>query len=129
MIVGAAMAAFGVVLVFFADKGWGALAISVIGICCGGFMAPSLTSVHKVIWTQAGIEGPSKMFGPTLGTARTMILWGDISRTGTTFTSYWYVEAADGRRVYWSYLYKGFGALTAMLRAKRPDLKLPAKMG
>ena len=126
---GASMAVGGVMAALFTDAGWISLGLTLMGICCGGFMAPSLTSIHKVFWTQDGIEGPSRMFGPTLGAARTKILWSDIKRTGTTITSYWYVEAIDGRRVYWSYLYKGFGALTAMLRSKRPDLPLPADMG
>jgi hypothetical protein len=126
---GSAFALGGVAAALFADAGWAGLALTVMGLCIGGFMAPSLSSVHKVVWNEDGIEGPSKMFGPTLGLARTAIPWGDIKRTGTTITSYWYVEANDGRRIYWSYLYKGFGVLTAMLRLRRPDVPLPAKMG
>ncbi|CAN5621673.1 hypothetical protein BH10PSE6_BH10PSE6_35810 [soil metagenome] len=64
------------------------------------------------------------MYGPALGTARTTIAWPDVVRTGSTITSYWYVESRDGRRVYWSYLYKGYGALIAELRRQRPSLEL-----
>jgi hypothetical protein len=99
-----------------------------VGLGIAGFMSPSLTSVHKVTWGEDGIEGPSNLFGPTLGLRRTDISWSDIARTGTTMTSYWFVEALDGRRVYWSYLYKGHGALSAFISAKRPDLALPAAM-
>jgi hypothetical protein len=100
-----------------------------MGGMMGGFMAPSLTSVHAVHWTESGIEGPSKTFGPTLGTQRTEIRWDDIVASGKTPTSYWFIQSTDNRRVYWSYLYKGHGALTAALRANCPDLTLPNDMG
>ena len=51
------------------------------------------------------------------------IPWGDIRRTGKTATGYWYVEAEDGRRVYWSYLYKGYGAFVQALAELTPDRK------
>ena len=65
------------------------------------------------------------MFGPTLGAARTQIQWADIVRTGKTATSYWFVETSDGRRIYWSYLYKGYRAFVGYLRTRCPDLVLP----
>ncbi len=64
------------------------------------------------------------MFGPTLGAARTEIAWSEIAKTGKTITGYWYVESGDGRRVYWSYLYKGYGALVLALRGHCPSLQL-----
>jgi hypothetical protein len=94
----------------------------VLGACLAGFMAPSLTHVHDVSWDMEGIEGPSKLFGPTLGLKRDRIVWSDIATTGTTTTSYWFVETVDGRRVYWSYLYKGYGALLEALEKHRPGL-------
>ena len=129
VIVGAAMMLFGIARALFGQANWGSFALAVIGTAIVGFMVPSLTSIHWVSWSQDCIEGPSKMFGPTLGTARTKIAWNDLRRTGTTLTSYWYVEAYDGRRVYWSYLYKGHGALSAFLRSKRPDLVEPGNIG
>jgi hypothetical protein len=100
----------------------------VLGLVVAGFMAPSLTTLHNVTWTDEFLDGPSRLFGPSLGRARAKIAWGDIVGAGTTLTSYWYVESRDGRRVYWSYLYKGFGSLTEQLRARCPSLALPAAM-
>jgi hypothetical protein len=81
-----------------------------------GFMAPSVTSVHAVRWNELGIDGPCTTFGLTLGTQRTLLRWEQIVRSGKTATGYWYVESLDGRRVYWSFLYPGYGALVQALR-------------
>jgi hypothetical protein len=104
--------------------GWKGPIGALLFAAAAAFMAPSLTSVHAVNWNANCIEGPSRLFGPTLGFARTMITWVEIVRTGTTITSYWYVESRDGRRVFWSYLYRGHGALAAALQEHRPDLQL-----
>lgn len=102
-----------------------AAVVGVMGLAIAGFMFPSVTSIHAVNWDEDGIEGPSKTFGPTLGLARTRIAWADIVGSATTITSYWYIKAADGRRIYWSYLYKGHGALADALARYRPDLSHP----
>ena len=83
----------------YGDGGWGAAAVALIGAAAAGFMAPSTTSIHAVHWNDHGVEGPAKMFGPTLGLARTEIAWPEIAKTGKTKTAYWYVESGDGRRV------------------------------
>ena len=98
------------------------------GSACAGFMAPSLTNLHNVRWNAAGLEGPSRTFGPTLGLARSTLPWSELARTGKTSTGYWYVEAKDGRRVYWSYLYKGCAHLAQSLRQHCPELALPSDM-
>jgi hypothetical protein len=108
----------------YGNGGWAAAGVAVLGAFIAGFMAPSLTSMHAVHWNEHGIEGPAKMFGPTLGAARTEIAWSDIAKTGKTITGYWFVESDDGRRVYWSYLYKGYGILMAALQNHRPSLDL-----
>jgi hypothetical protein len=123
VIVGLGMTVAGMVAFVSGADGWAALGVALMGALIAIFMAPSLTSFHNVHWTAENIEGPSKLFGPTLGAARTAIARSDIAKTGTTITSYWYVEAHDRRRVYWSYLYKGHGMLTSALRAHRPDLR------
>jgi hypothetical protein len=123
---GCALSLAGFYGVLFHEAGWGGLVTVLLGLGVAGFMSPSLTSVHKVTWDDESIEGPSNLFGPTLGLRRTRMLWGDIARTGTTMTGYWFVESRDGRRVYWSFLYKGHGALAAVLHGKRPDLELSA---
>ena len=108
----------------YGKAGWAAAGAAVLGALIAGFMAPSLTSLHAVHWNEHGIDGPAKMFGLTLGTARTEIAWSDIVKTGKTITGYWFIESSDGRRVYWSYLYQGYGALVAALQSHRPSLDL-----
>jgi hypothetical protein len=123
--IGAMVAAGGIVALFAGLWTVGA-GTMVIGLCLGGFMAPSLTHVHDVSWRPEGVEGPSTLFGPTLGLKRESIAWADIVTTGVTSTGYWFVQAADRRRVYWSYLYKGHRALVDALLAHRPDLTAAA---
>lgn len=96
----------------------------VMGAAIGGFMAPSLTNAHVVTWSGDHVQGPSKMFGPTLGLAKTQIKWRDIVSTGKTTTGYWFIETKDRRRIYWSYLYKGYGAFVGYLRTRCPNLAL-----
>jgi hypothetical protein len=99
-----------------------AAAAAFLGIVFVGASAPQVAWDHKVRWNQKGIEGPAKMFGLTLGPARTEITWSDIVRTGRTQTGYWYVESRDGRRVYWSYLCVGYEALARELQRQCPSL-------
>ena len=129
VVIGTAMCLFGLAGVLALHMGWIGGALGAMGLAIAGFMAPSLTSVHAVHWNSDGVEGPSTLFGPTLGLKRTQIIWSDIVKTGTTFTSYWFVESSDGRRIYWSYLYKGHVALTQALRAHCPNLELLPEMG
>ena len=84
-------------------------------------MAPSLFSVHAVHWTEQGVEGPANLFGPTLGRKRTFIAWSEIGDLGETPTQDWYLVAQDGRRIYWSCLYKGHAALGRAPTRHRPD--------
>ena len=121
---GMAMLAVAAWASIYRNGGWAAAGVAVLGALIAGFMAPSLTSMHAVHWNEHGIEGPAKMFGPTLRAARTGIAWSDIVKTGKTITGYWFVESSDGRPVYWSYLYKGYGALMAALQRHRPSLDL-----
>ena len=122
VIAGCVMSLAGLYGFLFHAAGSGGVVMALLGLGAAGFMSPSLVSVHKVTWNEDSLEGPSNLFGPTLGLRRTRMLWGDIVRTGTTMTGYWFVESRDGRRVYWSFLYKGYGALAAVLHTKRPDL-------
>jgi hypothetical protein len=109
----------------YGGGGWVTAAAALFGLAIAGFMSPSVTSIHAVHWSERGIEGPAKLFGPTLGIARAQIAWSDIAKSGKTITGYWYVESTDGRRVYWSYLYKGYGALMSVLQARHPELQFP----
>ncbi|GAA0295335.1 hypothetical protein GCM10009087_01360 [Sphingomonas oligophenolica] len=118
---GVLFSAAGCTGIWFGDVAIGSLLFAVGG-ALALFMAPSLTHWHDVVWTEATIEGPSRMFGLTLGRARTRLRWGEIARTGTTLTGYSFVETADRRRVYWSYLYRGFAVFEGQLELHRPDL-------
>lgn len=99
--------------------------IFAFGAAIAGFMAPSLGSWHDVNWGLEGVNGASKMFGPSLGRSRTTIKWQEISTSGVTATQYWYIESTDGRRVYWSYLYRGHAKFRDEIQARRPDIPLP----
>jgi hypothetical protein len=105
----------------------GALGL-LLGLALVGFMAPSLTDLHNVCWSSEGVEGPCREFGLTLGLRRTAISWGDIRRTGKTLAGYWYIEAADGRRIYWSFLYRGCGVFASRIAAKCPKVPVPPDM-
>lgn len=109
-------------LLFVSDEGLTGALLVIFGAVISGFMLPSLTSKHDVIWNEKYIEGGCKLLGPTLGLTRAQIEWSEIVSFGTTWTSYWYLQANDGRRVYWSYLYRGHGALSDVIKNKRPDL-------
>ncbi|WP_156812021.1 hypothetical protein [Robiginitomaculum antarcticum] len=89
--------------------------IFILGICIGGFMAPSFFSFHDVTWDENSITGICRLFGPTLGLRRTTIEWSDVASRGQTATQYNYLQSIDGRRVYWSYLYHGNGELERII--------------
>ena len=89
------------------------------------FMGSSLTHLHDVSWGPEGVTGPSKLFGLSLGLQRTKIAWSDVRRSGTTATSYWYIEATDHRRIYWSYLYPGYGQFVDRLASECPTIDRP----
>lgn len=107
------------------DALWVGLILLVFGLLWAGCMFPSVTSVHALRWSNPGIDGASNMVLGTLGLKRTTIAWRDIVRSGTTSTLYWYLEANDGRRVYWSFLYPGNGAFEAAIQHHRPDIEVP----
>lgn len=122
VIIGSIMVVGGVLLLFVPDALGVALGLIAMGGAIAGFMSPSLTSMHDLNWTDTHVEGPSNLFGPTLGKRRTTINWTDITKTGTTATSYTYIESNDGRRIYWSYLYRGHGVFEDTLLQKCPHL-------
>jgi hypothetical protein len=127
IVVGLLLAAVGVVGLTSGNLLLG-LAFGLIGVAVVGFMAPSLTNLHALRWNTDRVEGPASMFGLTLGLGRTQIAWADIRRTGDTATGYWYVESQDGRRIYWSYLYKGWRTFRDQLKRHKPELPLPDGM-
>lgn len=112
-------------MLFASDVFWIGLVFLLFGLCWAGCMFPSVTSVHALRWSNTGIDGASNMMLGTLGLKRTTIAWREIVRSGTTLTLYWYLEANDGRRVYWSFLYPGNGAFAAAIQHHRPDIEVP----
>ena len=115
---------FAGIVALLLGEGWTVGLIGIIvGGCIGGFMLPSLYSCHDIIWTPEYVEGASHMFGPTLGSKRRQIKWNDIISTGITSTQYWYIETADKRRIYWSYLYNGYGYFHEELKRHCPELE------
>ena len=85
-------------------------------------VALSLSPRHELVWSDTGIEGPCRKILGILGRARTQIRWGEIALTGRTLGGYAFVEAADGRRIYWSSYYSGFVVFETRLKLHRPDL-------
>ncbi len=76
--------------------------ISLMGMAFIGFMMPSMTPWHDVVWDEISLEGPNRLFGPTLRLSRIKISWDDIVETGQTFTKYYYVRTASGDVIYYS---------------------------
>jgi hypothetical protein len=77
----------------------------------------------RVSWNSNGITGPQSQ----VWIRRREIAWKDIARVGRTWLSYYFIEDAQGDRVYWSYTYVGSGHLWGVLVEKRPDLIDQAK--
>lgn len=99
--------------------------LSVLGALISGFMAPSLGRWHDLLWNDQGVDGPSKMFGPSLSRKRIFLTWNEIVRAGQTSTQYWYLENIAGKRVYWSYLYRGHTKFRDAVKRHKPDISLP----
>jgi hypothetical protein len=117
----------GVSWAVYGNGGWGALAFAPFAICAGSTI-PSLMSIRFVSWDQDGLQGPSKTFGSILRAARTKIAWADIVESDRLLRGYWYVEASDGRRIYWDSYFSGYDRLTLALRHQCPSLPLPPSM-
>jgi hypothetical protein len=112
-------------LVALPESAIASVPLAIIGFVFAGCMLPSVTDVHALYWSNEGVEGPTHMIIGTLGARRTSIAWSDFVKSGTSITMYWYLEARDGRRVYWSFLYVGHTAFTAAIQHHRPDLAIP----
>jgi hypothetical protein len=85
-------------------------------------IAPALSEKLVVEWDDAGIRGPSQVWGPFFGLGRATIGWDEIRLLGATGVGYAYVAAADGRRVYWTEQYAGYDRLFRALQRRRPDV-------
>ena len=76
--------------------------VSCMGFAFVGLMLPSFTRWHEVHWDEDGLEGPNRLFGPTLRFSRTRINWSEVVEFGQTFTQYKFVKSSDGSKVYFS---------------------------
>jgi hypothetical protein len=85
-------------------------------------IVPALSPKLVVEWDDAGISGPSQVWGPFFGLGRATIGWDEIRLLGATGVGYAYVAAADGRRVYWTEQYLGYERLFRALQRRRPDV-------
>lgn len=129
---GLAMAALGATLAAHAARAGpqpveaaiGGLAVAV-GLAVAAAAVLSATPLHAVSWTADAVSGPSQLVGLALGWRRARMAWSDIAAAGKTTTGYWYVQAADGARIYWNDLYRPRRALAEALRRRRPDIALP----
>lgn len=74
----------------------------VMGLLISGFMVPSTSVKHDIHWDEVKLAGPSKLFGPSLGKTRTVLLWRDIVSEGTVATGYHFVATASDDRIYYS---------------------------
>lgn len=108
LIVGLFLAYGGVWSVFYGTNGHppntlkeGAI-ISAMGWVFICLMLPSFTRWHDVYWDDNFIEGPNKIFGPTLRFSRTKIVWQDVIEFGQTFTQYHFVKSKSGDKIYFS---------------------------
>ena len=71
-------------------------------------------------WSADGLEGPSSQFW----FSRREIRWDAISRTGTTWFSYQFVEDDRGDRVFWSTSYVGSAYVWEALLRRRSDIAI-----
>lgn len=110
------------------EGAWIGVVVAVFGLIASPGVAFSMLRNAAVTWSDSAIEGPVQKFGVPMWRGRVRIDWADILRTGKGFDGNWFVAAKDGRRVRWSQFHRGYGALIAALKAKRPDLALPADM-
>ncbi len=82
----------------------------------------SLNPKNDLIWTDEYVEGSTKLFFGTLICKRTLIRWTEITLVGTTTSGYAYLETVDQRRIYWSYLYKGYSEFEKQFNKMCPSV-------
>lgn len=82
----------------------------------------ALSPAYHVTWTHDTLSGPASHWFPPFGPGRTTLGYDQLTTFGTDWTDSFFVCGPDGRKIRWSYLYKGFGALHEQLAIQRPDL-------
>ncbi|MEQ1820219.1 MAG: hypothetical protein ABL871_16575 [Terricaulis sp.] len=92
-----------------------------IGFALGGaFLTNMLRSVFVVSCDQIGITGPNSTL---LAPRQQSIAWTEVSRIAASWTGSLFVEATDGRRIYFGTTYAGYAHLVEEIYRHRPDLR------
>jgi hypothetical protein len=107
---------------FFDNLGYLAIPVILAFILMG--MSIYRWSENSLSWGPDAVKGPAKSSGQNLRRPVTQMRWAEIASVRITWDSY-YLEAADGRKIYWSDYYEGADAFVRALRVHRPTLQLP----
>jgi hypothetical protein len=68
--------------------------ISAVGI------VPGFSAALDLVWTETGVAGPCRVWGPFFGFARAQMDWLAIRRVDGTAAGYGFMEDAAGVRIY-----------------------------
>jgi hypothetical protein len=78
----------------------------------------ALRGAQSVTWSVRGLKGPSGAFGALVGGAKVSLAWSEVARVDHTDWGIWFLEALDGRRVYWTEAHEGHKDLIERLSAR-----------
>ena len=99
---------------FFTEKNDGMNIVNVFVLAVSFLLMTSLLSLHKnfyVRWNEIGVTGPSyKALKPLTWFNTTYMRWDEVVLVNEDGLQNTYLEAADGKRLYWSYTYSGYPA-------------------
>ncbi|MEM9840135.1 MAG: hypothetical protein AAF830_13395 [Pseudomonadota bacterium] len=110
---------------------WLAVYFGALGVAFFGFavifIGPTRAALRgdlDFVWNEAGASGPSRetRFGGMLRTPREMIAWSDVRVLGETPCNK-FLEAHDGRRVYWFQQYRGWAHFEEIVLQKVPTVR------
>jgi hypothetical protein len=104
------------------DRQLPAVVMIMLGGLVGCLANPDRLWSLRVTWRAEGLEGASRTFASILRGPREPIAWRELTRLGCLDGGLWFVEAFDGRRVYWSDLHGARAILLSAIRLRRPDL-------
>jgi predicted small integral membrane protein len=78
----------------------------------------ALRGAQSVTWSIRGLEGPGGAFGALVGGAKVSLAWSGLARVDHAGWGVWFVQALDGRRIYWTEAHEGHEDLLARLSAR-----------
>ena len=96
-------------LILYTNHGIGPLSAMLI-LIGGTFFIGSIfgfSSGYDLVWNEHGISGLSKQFPFNLKKHRTFIPWDNIKIVKENALQNFYIESADGRKIFWNYAYDG----------------------